>query len=201
MNPLERLFPIVNDWVLAKMDAERGRSLAAAGGDVLEIGFGTGLNLRHYRGVKSVTAVEPSEGMSRKGQSRAAQAPFPVRIERGFAEKLPFADESFDTVVSTFVLCSVRDVGKALGEMGRVLRQGGKLILLEHVRSEDPAVAKWQDRVDPVWTRALGGCHANRDLTGLPERHAGLTAERIERFIAPQPKLAAPHIRGTWVKP
>lgn len=201
MNPLERLFPVVNDWVLAKMDDERARSLAAADGDVLEIGFGTGLNLRHYRGVKSVTAVEPSEGMSRKGQARASEAPFPVRLERGFAEKLPFADASFDTVVSTFVLCSVRDVGKALGEMGRVLRRGGKLIMIEHVRSDDPKVAKWQDRVAPVWKRALGGCHPNRDFTGLPERYAGLRQERLERFMAPQPRLAAEHIRGTWVKP
>lgn len=199
MNLLEKLFPIVNDWVLAKMEDDRAKALAAAGGDVLEIGFGTGLNLRHYRGIRSLTAVEPSEGMAQRGVGRAARMPFPVRIERGFAEKLPFADASFDTVVSTFVLCSVRDPDKALGEMNRVLRPGGKLLLLEHVRSDDPKIAKWQDRVEPVWKRALGGCHPNRDLTGVPER-AGFKPEAVERFIAPQPALAAPHLRGIWIK-
>ena len=114
-------------------------------------------------------------------------------------ERLPFADQSFDTVVSTFVLCTVRDPQKVFSEVARVLKQGGRFITLEHVRSQDPSIAKWQDRVTPVWKVLLGGCHPNRELEGLGE-NAGFKRLRFERFLAPQPVLAAPHIRAVWEK-
>lgn len=197
---LDKLFPKINDWALAKMAPERAGLLSAARGEVLEIGFGTGLNIEHYRAIAALYGVEPAKRMREAGVARGEGKPFPVAVQHGFAEKLPFENERFDTVVSTFVLCSVRDVGAALREIGRVLRPGGRFIALEHVRSDDPGLAKWQDRVAPVWKLALGGCHPNRDLTGQPEKHAGLKAVRYERFMADQVRLAAPHIRGIWEK-
>jgi SAM-dependent methyltransferase len=201
MSLLDKVFPKINDWALASLAHERAGILGAARGEVLEIGFGTGLNLAHYAAITHLHGVEPSQGMRAVGEARGAGLPFPVTVQHGFAEKLPYPDARFDTVVSTFVLCSVRSVENALREIGRVLRPGGRFIALEHVRSDDPGLAKWQDRVAPVWKVALGGCHPNRDLTGLPEKVAGLTAVRYERFMANQVRLAAPHIRGVWEKP
>ena len=200
MNPLEKLFPYINDKFLEPLTDERIQLLAHARGDVLELGMGTGLNLAHYGDVTSLSSVEPSAVMRAKAEERARALGKTVRFETAFAEKLPFADASFDTVVSTFVLCSVRDLDRAFQEIRRVLRPGGRFLALEHVRSESANVAAMQDFVVPVWKRLLGGCHPNRDIGPMPGRQAGLKVVSLEHFDTDQPFLIKPHLRGVWEK-
>src|SRR6476469_2879793 len=136
--------------------------LASADGNVLEIGGGTGANLGHYDGkIESLVVTEPEPAMLRRLQKKArAQAPL-AKILRAPAEDLPFEDESFDTVVSTLVLCGVDDQPRSLGELRRVLRPGGELLFIEHVRSDDPRLARWQHRMNGV-NRFLVGCECAR---------------------------------------
>jgi ubiquinone/menaquinone biosynthesis C-methylase UbiE len=140
----------------------RAGLVADLAGDVLEIGAGTGLNLPHYEHAAKVVAVERDPSMARRLRKRAAESSIPVEVVSGSAESLPFPDESFDTAVITFVLCSVADPGHALAEVRRVLRPGGRLILLEHVRGEG-RLARWQDRLTPIHRRVAGNCHLNRE--------------------------------------
>jgi ubiquinone/menaquinone biosynthesis C-methylase UbiE len=159
---------------------ERQRLLPLAAGDVLEVGIGSGLNLLHYStGVSRLWGVDSSPELLRLAGRRAARMPFPVELIEQSAERLPFEDERFDTVVTTFTLCSIPDVRGALGEMRRVLRPGGRLVFIEHGRAPDPRVTAWQDRLTPVWKRIGGGCHLNREMDGLITR-AGFTIERLE---------------------
>ena len=112
-------------------------------------------------------------------RQRALETAFEVRLETGSAEALPFDDGDFDSVVSTWTLCSIPDVGAALDEMRRVLRPGGELIFIEHGVSHDARVAAWQRRVDPAWTRVAGGCHLNRPIDALIRRAAFRSAARL----------------------
>ena len=130
-------------------------------GDVLEVGAGTGLNLQHYERASRVVAVEPDPSMAGRLRKRAPEATVPVEIVAGTAESLPFGDESFETAVITFVLCSVEDPQAALAEVRRVLAPGGRLILLEHVRGEG-RLASWQDRLTPLHRKVAGNCNLNR---------------------------------------
>jgi ubiquinone/menaquinone biosynthesis C-methylase UbiE len=130
-------------------------------GDVLEVGAGTGLNLIHYERASRVVAVEPDPSMAGRLRKRAPEAAVPVEVLAGSAESLPFGDESFDTVVVTFVLCSVESPEAALAEVRRVLSPGGRLVLLEHVRGEG-RLARWQDRFTPLHRKVAGNCHLNR---------------------------------------
>lgn len=146
----------------------RERIVAAAEGAVLEIGAGSGLNLPLYGpGVRQVTAIEPSPALLRRAEARAAAAKVPVELVEGSAEALPFPAASVDTVVTTWTLCTIPDVGRALNEMRRVLWPGGKLLFVEHGRAADPAVVRWQERLDPLWSRLAGGCHLNRAIDAL----------------------------------
>lgn len=131
-------------------------------GDVLEVGAGTGANLRHYERATRVVALEPDPSMAKRLPTKVSEATVPVEIVTGSAEALPFPDESFDAAVVTFVFCSVDDPGVALGEVRRVLKPGGKLAILEHVRGEG-RLARWQDRFTPLHRRIAGNCHLNRD--------------------------------------
>jgi ubiquinone/menaquinone biosynthesis C-methylase UbiE len=130
-------------------------------GSVLEVGAGTGLNLRHYERASRVVAVEPDPGMARRLRKRAPEAAVPVEVLAGTAESLPFEDGAFDTAVITFVLCSVESPQAALSEVRRVLTPGGRLVLLEHVRGEG-RLARWQDRFTPLHRKVAGNCHLNR---------------------------------------
>ena len=130
-------------------------------GAVLEVGAGTGLNLPHYEGAARVVAVEPDPSMAGRLRKRAPEAGVPVEVLAGFAESLPFEDDTFDTVVVTFVLCSVESPQAALAEVRRVLNPGGRLVLLEHVRGEG-RLARWQDRFTPLHRKVAGNCHLNR---------------------------------------
>jgi ubiquinone/menaquinone biosynthesis C-methylase UbiE len=129
---------------------------------VVEIGSGTGLTLPHYLHADRVAAIEPDEGMASRIPPKAAESPAAVEVFDAEAEALPFADESFDEAVTIFVLCSVRDQPAALGEIRRVLRPGGTLNVLEHVRGHG-RVARWQDRLNPLQRKVFGNCHLNRD--------------------------------------
>ena len=143
---------------------QRRRELLADGrGRVLEIGAGTGLNVPHYRAVEALVFTEPDRHMARRLNSRLIGHPASPRVVEASAEDLPFDDGSFDTVVSTMVLCTVADPGRALAEVRRVLRPDGRFLFIEHVRSDQPGLARWQDRLLPVWKPFAMGCHCNRD--------------------------------------
>jgi ubiquinone/menaquinone biosynthesis C-methylase UbiE len=147
----------------AGLQDRRRELLERASGRVIEIGAGTGANLAFYGPeVTELVLTEPEEPMARRLERKAAGAGLRASIVRAPAERLPFPDDSFDSAISTLVLCTVPDQSRALAEIRRVLRPGGQLLFLEHVRSEDPSVAKWQDRITPLWRRVGNGCHPNR---------------------------------------
>lgn len=178
------------------MGERRSRLLAGARGEVLEIGGGTGANLPHYRDVERVTVSEPDPFMRAKLRPKLSGVRVPVEVSDAGAEMLPFPDASFDAVVSTLVLCTVPERDAALVEIRRVLRPGGRLLFIEHVRAEGRA-ARWQDRIEPVWRRLLAGCHPNRD-TVAAIRAAGFEIESLERFEPPVPlSRLTPHVQGT----
>ncbi|MHB1534112.1 MAG: class I SAM-dependent methyltransferase [Acidimicrobiales bacterium] len=171
----------------------RADLLAQSSGEVLEIGAGTGANLAHYRGVERVVAAEPDPAMRSRLRSRLRQATVPVEVSESPAEGLGFPDASFDTVVSTLVLCSVADPDATLAEVRRVLRPGGKLLALEHVRGAGGR-ADWQDRVTPIWRYIGAGCHPNRSTVDSIER-AGFGIEYQERFEPPRvPAIIKPFV-------
>jgi ubiquinone/menaquinone biosynthesis C-methylase UbiE len=173
--------------------------LAEASGSVLEIGAGTGLNLPHYDGkVESLVFTDPEPAMLRRLQKKAReQAPL-AKILRAPAEDLPFEDDSFDTVVATLVLCGVDDQARSLREIRRVLRPGGRLLFLEHVRSDDPALARFQDRMNWL-NRLVVFCDCNRPTLTTIEA-SGFTVSELERSELPKaPKFARPLIYGSAV--
>jgi ubiquinone/menaquinone biosynthesis C-methylase UbiE len=178
------------------MGDRRRRLLAGARGTVLEIGGGTGANLAHYRNVDRVTIAEPDPFMRSRIGPKLEDARVPVEVSAAGAEALPFPDGSFDTVVSTLVLCTVPDQAAALDEVRRILRPGGRLLFIEHVRAAG-SMARWQDRLEPLWRRLFGGCHPNRDTVAAIEE-AGFEIETFESFYPPDPlSVLTPHVQGS----
>jgi ubiquinone/menaquinone biosynthesis C-methylase UbiE len=173
--------------------------LAEANGSVLEIGAGTGLNLAHYNGrIESLVLTEPEPAMLRRLQKKAREEAPLATILRAPAEDLPFEDDSFDTVIATLVLCGVDDQARSVREIRRVLKPGGRLLFLEHVRSDDPALARFQDRMNWL-NRIVVFCDCNRPTLATIEA-AGFTVSELERTILPKaPKFARPLIVGTAV--
>jgi ubiquinone/menaquinone biosynthesis C-methylase UbiE len=173
--------------------------VADAGGRVLEIGAGTGLNLPHYNGsVESLVLTEPQTPMLRRLQRKAHEQAPHAQVLRAPAEDLPFEDDSFDTVVTTLVLCGVDDQPRALREARRVLRPGGRLLFLEHVRADDPGFARFQDRMNWL-NRIVVGCDCNRPTLGTIEA-AGFTVSELEHNVMPKaPKFVRPLIIGSAV--
>lgn len=180
-----------------ELGRRRRELLAAAAGRVLELGSGTGENFKHYgRGVEVVVAAEPDPYMRRRARRRTAESGAPVRQVAAAGERLPFGDAVFDTVVVTLVLCSVDDPGAAAGEMRRVLRPGGRVLVLEHVRAKSPGLARWQDRLERPWAAAAGGCRPNRDTVVVLAGH-GFDPTGLEGFaLRPSVPLVAPHVQG-----
>ena len=171
---------------------QREKVVPHATGKVLELGIGGGLNLAFYNPAKvtGVFGVDPSEGL----RERAARAPRPdglkVELRDGTAEALPFEDAGFDSVVGTFTLCSVQAPAEALAEARRVLKPGGQFFFCEHGAAPDPGVARWQERVEPVWKRIAGGCHLTRPVARTIER-AGFTITSFDSMYLPgTPKFA-----------
>jgi ubiquinone/menaquinone biosynthesis C-methylase UbiE len=171
--------------------------LAPTEGRVLEIGAGTGWSFSRYpKTVEEVVALEPNEGALALAGSRAAGSGRHVRLVRASAESLPFEDAAFDWAVAMFVLCTVPDPARALAELRRVLKPGGVLLFLEHVRSEEPRRARWQDRLERLWGAVAQGCHPNRDTVQVL-RAAGFDVEVEERGELPRvPPLVKPYVRG-----
>ena len=177
----------------------RRRALAGLSGRVLELGAGNGLNFEHYpAGVAEVVAVEPEPYLRERATERAAQAPVPVRVIEGEADRIPLEDASVDAAVASLVLCSVPDQARALAELRRVLRPGGELRVYEHVVSRNPrkaAFQRWFTRT--LWKRMAGGCHMDRD-TGAALRAAGFEGvDDLERV----PFQGLAHLRGTLRAP
>ena len=195
----DHVFPRLMDWVLrdAKFQEQRVAALAPAHGVVLEIGFGTGLNLPHYpNSVTALSVLDPAVFLPKRVAQRIAQAPMPVDMTRLSAERLPFEDARFDCVVSTWTLCTIPDALAALREVRRVLKPDGHYIFLEHGRSRDPRVATWQDRLNPLQRIIACGCNLNRPIDRLIEV-AGLTLDRLDRYCMPGiPRIAGEMYRG-----
>jgi ubiquinone/menaquinone biosynthesis C-methylase UbiE len=179
----------------------RSSLLAGASGDVLEIGGGTGANLGYYgAAVKSLTVTEPEPPMLRRLQRKAHEQNSQATVLRAPAEDLPFEDATFDTVVSTLVLCGVDDQPRAVRELRRVLRPGGRLIFIEHVRSDDPRTAKRQDRMNPL-NRFLVCCDCNRPTLDTI-RSTGFDVTELEQTELPKaPPFVRPLIIGTATAP
>jgi ubiquinone/menaquinone biosynthesis C-methylase UbiE len=181
----------------------RRQMLKGAGGRVIEVGAGAGANFAHYPAtVTEVAAVEPEPALRRRAIQAARKAGVRVQVRAGNAERLPFDDGEFDTAVTSLVLCSVPDQGRALAEIRRVLRPGGQLRFLEHVRARGGGLLRLQRVLDAtVWPPLAGGCHLTRD-TERAIREAGFEISRIRRFSF-QPCLIAaptsPQIVGTAV--
>lgn len=166
----------------------RRRVIGAAEGRVLEIGIGSGLNLPLYGpAVRSVIGIEPSPELLRMARSRAGAAAVPVELLKASAETLPLERASIDTVVTTWTLCTIPDAQAALAEARRVLKPGGMLLFVEHGRAPEPGVARWQDRLDPLWRRVAGGCHLNRKIDALITG-SGFAIEAMANTRLPGPR-------------
>lgn len=185
-----------------RMTEIRAQVIPQARGDVFELGCGAGANQKLYdRGkVASFTAIEPSPKLLDYARTEAARLGWGARIEPGMGEAIPFPDASFDTVVSTFTLCSVTDHARSLAELRRVLKPGGLLIYAEHGRAPDADVLRLQQRVEPVWKRVFGNCHLTRPVTAAIAR-AGFAARPLaQQYLTPGPRFAGWMEWGTAAK-
>ncbi len=182
------------------MRETRRQALAEARGRTIDIGAGTGLNLDLYpAGVSELVLAEPDEHMLKKLRPKLREGRRVAEAVQAPAERLPFDDDSFDTAVFTLVLCTVPDPVAALEEAARVLRPGGKLLFVEHVRSPEPGLARWQDRLERPWRFLGDGCHCNRDTVATIEA-APFTVEGVEKTELPKsPPIVRPLVRGSAV--
>ena len=200
----EHIFPRLMEWVMGGEEFQKQRSLVLArvNGTVLEIGFGTGLNLPHYpAALSSLHAIDPAHMLPRKIAERSAAIPFPLQIQRTSAETLPYNARSFNFVVSTWTLCAIPDPVKALLEVYRVLKPDGVFLFLEHGRSEDAKVAAWQDRFNPVQNIIGCGCNLNRKIDQIIAQ-AGLMIMTLDRFqMQSVPRLGGEMYRGAATRP
>ncbi len=197
------LFPRLCDWAMRnpRMADLRMEALSEVDGEILEIGFGTGLNLEHYpERVRRLTAVDPGVGMTQLAGRRIARSQIDVDIRVQTAEELPFEDERFDCVVSTWTLCSIQKAGRAVSEIRRVLKPGGRYIFLEHGIGDDPGVQRWQRRLTPLQRKIADGCRLDVDVEGLVRGRAWAQV-RVEQFLLDgTPRIVGSMYRGTAVK-
>ena len=165
---------------------QRRKVVPLAHGRVLEIGIGSGLNLPYYNAsnVTKVWGLDPSPDMTRMAESAARAVPFDVEFIGLPGEEIPLEDDSVDTVLITYTLCTIPDTQPALRQMARVLRPGGKLIFCEHGAAPDPSVRRWQDRINPIWKRLGGGCRLNRAIPDLIEE-GGFRITGMETMYIP----------------
>jgi SAM-dependent methyltransferase len=176
---------------------QRAKVIPRAAGDVLEIAVGSGLNLPFYGpAVRRLFAVDPSRELLRIARSRTGSAAFPVELVERSAESLPFGDDSMDTVVVTWGLCSMAKPTDALREMKRVLKSSGKLLFVEHGRSPNAAIERWQNRINPFWRAVAGGCNLNRPVDQLI-RGAGFEITELGTEYLPGPRIMTFTYRGT----
>lgn len=192
MNLYDRyLLPYLIDLAcgIRAVERQRLKLIPQARGRVLEIGIGTGLNLAHYdrASLAGFYGLDPAAQMHRLARKRARRAGIEVELLALPAERIPMPDASFDTVVTTFTLCTIPDAGQALAEMRRVLKPDGRLLYCEHGRAPDSEVRRWQDSITPWWKPLAGGCHLNRDIPTLLAE-AGFRIERQDQMYLPGPR-------------
>jgi ubiquinone/menaquinone biosynthesis C-methylase UbiE len=160
--------------------AYRERVVSGAVGRILEIGIGSGFNLRYYSGqAEHVIGIDPSAKLLTMAADADRRSGLSVELVKGSAETIPLRDNTVDTVLTTWTLCTIPDISRALSEMRRVLKPDGHLLFVEHGRSPDDRVWRWQDRLNPIWKRIAGGCRLNRDISRLIEV-GGFRIERID---------------------
>ncbi|NEP59032.1 MAG: class I SAM-dependent methyltransferase [Symploca sp. SIO2G7] len=196
------ILPRCLEWSMStpQLASYRQEVLSEVSGDVLEIGFGTGLNLSYYpKSITKLTIIDINPGMNSIAQKRIKNSSMTVdsRILNG--ENLPMADNRFDSVVSTWTLCSITNVDQALQEIHRVLKPGGKFFFIEHGLSDQPKVQIWQNRLNPLQKIIGDGCHLNRNIKRLVEHHLQLVA--LEQFYTPKvPKTHGYMYKGVATK-
>ena len=196
------ILPQAMDWVMSNplLSQYRQEVLAEVSGKVLEIGFGTGLNLPHYpQNIQKLTTIDANSGMNKLAQKRIQVSKIRVdsRILNG--ENLPMPDNSFDSVVSTWTLCSIARVDQALEEIYRVLKPGGKFFFIEHGLSNEPKVQVWQNRLTPLQKIIGDGCHLNRNIKQIVEKQFNNIT--LEEFDAPNlPKIIGFMYKGVAIK-
>jgi ubiquinone/menaquinone biosynthesis C-methylase UbiE len=175
----------------------RAKMIPAASGVVLEAGIGSGLNLPFYTpSVTKLYGVDPSLELLEIAKSRIGAVSFPVELLNQPADRIHLADGSVDTVVITWSLCSIAEPSRALKEMRRVLRPGGRLIFVEHGLSPHAGVRSWQNRLTPIWRRLAGGCHLNRKMDDLI-RDAGFSIDELQTGYIPGPRPLTYTYEGT----
>jgi SAM-dependent methyltransferase len=194
----ERVVPRLTDLSLRGHEVGEMRAVTCAGltGRVLELGFGSGLNVRWYPPeVTSVTAIEPSDVGWELSERRRARASVPVERSGLDGQRLDLPDDSHDAALVTFSLCTIPDPLLALREARRVVREGGRLHALEHGLAPDEGVRRWQRRLEPLQRAVAGGCHLTRDIPGLVEA-AGWRVEEVEQSYLPGPGVSRPWTYG-----
>lgn len=194
------IFPRILDWTLGtpELGKYRRTALAPARGRTLEIGFGTGLNLPYYpQSVTELTVIDSENMLRGRVEKRIAACSIPVtRMQLDAQGRLPFDDSAFDSVVTTLTLCSIENTAPALAEIRRVLKPGGRFVFWEHGRSDDPAVARRQDRFNPLQRIIGAGCNMNRRIDALI-KGAGFEIQTLDRFLLPKtPRILAEMYRG-----
>lgn len=195
----QHLLPYLIDFAcgIGPVTRQRRKVVPLASGRVLEIGIGTGRNLEHYdkpRIGARLTGLDP--GLHRLARKRAAKQGIEVELVELSAERIPFDDAAFDTVLVTYSLCTIPDPVAALHEMRRVLRPGGRLVFCEHGLAPDASVQAWQHRLTPAWSRIAGGCQLDRDVPALL-REAGFVCDDLQTTYLPGPRPLMYHYWGT----
>jgi ubiquinone/menaquinone biosynthesis C-methylase UbiE len=194
----DRAFKATEEAGLREM---RREVLAEASGRTIDIGSGTGANLELYpTAVSELVLTEPDPHMRRKLQAKVGESEVDAEVASAPAEALPFEDSSFDTAAFTLVLCTAPDPRAALAEVARILRPGGKLLFLEHVRSEDPGLARWQDRLEKPWRFLGDGCHCNRDTLTTIEASPLILGDVVKTQLPMAPPITRPLIRGSAIR-
>lgn len=177
---------------------QRAKIVPHAIGNVLEIGIGSGLNLPFYDKdlVRHLTAIDPSLETWQKNKIDTQKLPFDFEFIQAFAEDIPVDNNSIDTVVMTYALCTIPDTQKALEEIRRVLKSNGKLLFCEHGKAPDAAVQKWQNSINPIWKRVGGGCHLNKDIPKLIKEN-GFNISELKTMYIPGWKPASFNFWGS----
>ncbi|ARF13342.1 class I SAM-dependent methyltransferase [Sporosarcina ureae] len=181
---MESVFPKIYDMAMKPLEVTRFKKVRTelirnAQGNVLEIGSGTGINFPYYQQAKHVTAIEPNPQMSRRAMRRGRNGHVPITLYEADAESLPFADHTFDTVISTLVFCTIPNPLLALKEIQRVSKRDATILFFEHVKMKQPKLAKAQDLLNPLWEKVCDGCQLNRDTLSMIE-NSGIYVEDIE---------------------
>lgn len=188
------ILPKAINWACQQKSTmlQRQKLIPFAEGKVLEIGIGSGLNLPFYDKdkVSHLLAIDPSEEIWKKNKVDLQKLPFIFEFEKAFAEDIPADTNSFDTVILTYTLCSIKEANEALEEIKRVLKDSGKLLFCEHGKAPDKAVQKWQNRMNPLWKRIGGGCNLNKDIPVLIESN-GFKIKKMETMYIPGWKPAS----------